>query len=285
MKVGELGTVYRHERGGTLHGMLRVRGFTQDDAHIFCRPDQIKAEVNSVLDLTFDLLGAFGFADFTVNLSTRPEKAVGSDEQWELAENSLKDTLVDRGISFDIEQGGGAFYGPKIDVNIKDAIGRSWQCTTVQFDFNLPERFGLKYIGEDGGQYQPYMVHRALFGSLERFMGILIEHYAGAFPLWLAPVQVVIIPVADRHIDYANVVCDRLRRSNLRVEVDSSSDRMNRKIRTAQINKIPYMFIVGDREIEQDTVSVRRRSGEDLGSMQMEDIMETILTESSSHTI
>ena len=285
MKVGELGTVYRHERGGTLHGMLRVRGFTQDDAHIFCRPDQIKAEVNSVLDLTFDLLGAFGFADFTVNLSTRPEKAVGSDEQWELAENSLKDTLEDRGISFDIEQGGGAFYGPKIDVNIKDAIGRSWQCTTVQFDFNLPERFGLKYIGEDGGQYQPYMVHRALFGSLERFMGILIEHYAGAFPLWLAPVQVVLIPVANRHIDYANVVCDRLRRSNLRVEVDSSSDRMNRKIRTAQINKIPYMFIVGDREIEQETVSVRRRSGEDLGSMQMEDIMETILTESSSHAI
>ena len=285
MKVGELGTVYRHERGGTLHGMLRVRGFTQDDAHIFCRPDQIKAEVNSVLDLTFDLLGAFGFADFTVNLSTRPEKAVGSDEQWELAENSLKDTLEDRGISFDIEQGGGAFYGPKIDVNIKDAIGRSWQCTTVQFDFNLPERFGLKYIGEDGGQYQPYMVHRALFGSLERFMGILIEHYAGAFPLWLAPVQVVLIPVADRHIDYANVVCDRLRRSNLRVEVDSSSDRMNRKIRTAQINKIPYMFIVGDREIEQETVSVRRRSGEDLGSMPIEDIMETILTESSSHAI
>ena len=285
MKVGELGTVYRHERGGTLHGMLRVRGFTQDDAHIFCRPDQIKAEVNSVLDLTFDLLGAFGFADFTVNLSTRPEKAVGSDEQWELAENSLKDTLEDRDISFDIEQGGGAFYGPKIDVNIKDAIGRSWQCTTVQFDFNLPERFGLKYIGEDGSQYQPYMVHRALFGSLERFMGILIEHYAGAFPLWLAPVQVVLIPVADRHIDYANVVCDLFRRSNLRVEVDSSSDRMNRKIRTAQINKIPYMFIVGDREIEEETVSVRRRSGEDLGSMQIEDIMETILTESSSHAI
>ena len=285
MKVGELGTVYRHERGGTLHGMLRVRGFTQDDAHIFCRPDQIKAEVNSVLDLTFDLLGAFGFTDFTVNLSTKPEKAVGSDEQWELAENSLKDTLEDRGISFDVEQGGGAFYGPKIDVNIKDAIGRSWQCTTVQFDFNLPERFGLKYIGEDGGQYQPYMVHRALFGSLERFMGILIEHYAGAFPLWLAPVQVVLIPVADRHIDYANVVCDRLRGSSLRVEVDSSSDRMNRKIRTAQINKIPYMFIVGDREIEEETVSVRRRSGEDLGSMQIEDIMETILTESSSHVI
>ena len=285
MKVGELGTVYRYERGGTLHGMLRVRGFTQDDAHIFCRPDQIKAEVNSVLDLTFDLLGAFGFTDFTVNLSTKPEKAVGSDEQWELAENSLKDTLEDRDISFDIEQGGGAFYGPKIDVNIKDAIGRSWQCTTVQFDFNLPERFGLKYIGEDGSQYQPYMVHRALFGSLERFMGILIEHYAGAFPLWLAPVQVVLIPVADRHIDYANVVCDRLRGSNLRVEVDSSSDRMNRKIRTAQINKIPYMFIVGDREIEEETVSVRRRSGEDLGSMQIEDIMETILTESSSHVI
>jgi len=283
MKVGELGTVYRHERGGTLHGMLRVRGFTQDDAHIFCRPDQIQAEINSVLDLTFDLLGAFGFSDFTVNLSTKPEKAVGSDAQWELAENSLKDTLEEREIPFDIEEGGGAFYGPKIDVNIKDAIGRSWQCTTIQFDFNLPERFGLKYIGQDGSEHQPYMVHRAIFGSLERFMGILIEHYAGAFPMWLAPVQVSLIPIADRHLEYADEVCARLKVANLRSEVNSSNDRMNKKIRTAQINKTPYMFIVGDREIEQETVSVRKRTGEDLGSISIEDIIIKMVDESSSH--
>ena len=182
-----------------------------------------------------------------------------------------------------IEEGGGAFYGPKIDVNIKDAIGRSWQCTTIQFDFNLPERFGLKYIGQDGSEHQPYMVHRALFGSLERFMGILIEHYAGAFPMWLAPVQVALIPIADRHLEYADEVCARLKVANLRSEVNSSNDRMNRKIRTAQINKIPYMFIVGDREIEQETVSVRKRTGEDLGSIPIEDIIIRMVDESSSH--
>ncbi|MED5450634.1 MAG: threonine--tRNA ligase [Chloroflexota bacterium] len=279
MKIGELGTVYRYERGGTLHGMLRVRGFTQDDAHIFCTPDQIEAEIDSVLDLTFDLLEAFGFDDFTMNLSTKPTKAVGSDEQWEVAENSLKKTLDARNLKYEVEEEGGAFYGPKIDVNIRDAIGRSWQCTTVQFDFNLPQRFGLTYIGEDGNSHQPYMVHRAIFGSLERFMGILIEHYGGSFPTWLAPTQVQIIPIADRHIEYGLDLQTKMRDSKIRSEIDTRSERMNSKVRDAQLAKIPYMFIVGDRELESETVGVRMRSGEDLGAVPITDALDRIITE------
>ena len=282
MRIGELGTVYRYERGGTLHGMMRVRGFTQDDAHIFCRPDQIEYEINGVLDLTFYLLEAFGFKDFTLNLSTRPDKAVGSDDQWELAENSLRNTLLSRGLDFDIEEAGGAFYGPKIDVNIKDALGRSWQCTTVQFDFNLPQRFGITYIGEDGNEHQPYMVHRAIFGSLERFMGVLIEHYGGAFPVWLAPLQVKIIPIADRHFDYARKIGNKMDASGLRCEVDLGTDRMNAKIRQGQLQKIPYMVIVGDKEVESDTVSVRSRNGEDVGVVSVNDLVSRIVSESSN---
>ena len=282
MRIGELGTVYRYERGGTLHGMMRVRGFTQDDAHIFCRPDQIENEINGVLDLTFYLLEAFGFKDFTLNLSTRPDKAVGSDDQWELAENSLRNTLLSRGLDFDIEEAGGAFYGPKIDVNIKDALGRSWQCTTVQFDFNLPQRFGITYIGEDGNEHQPYMVHRAIFGSLERFMGVLIEHYGGSFPVWLAPLQVKIIPIADRHFDYARQIGNKMDASGLRCEVDLGTDRMNSKIRQGQLQKIPYMVIVGDNEVESDTVSVRSRNGEDVGVVSVKDLVSRIVSESSS---
>ena len=285
MRVGELGTVYRYERGGTLHGMLRVRGLTQDDAHIFCTPEQIGTEIDGVLDLTFDLLGAFGFEDFTVNLSTRPEKAVGSDQQWEIAEKSLKNTLDSRGLKFELEEGGGAFYGPKIDINIRDAIGRLWQCTTVQFDFNLPERFGLSYIGEDGSEHQPFMVHRAIFGSLERFMGILIEHYGGAFPVWLAPVQATVIPISDRHLEYAQSVQDKLLSAGLRVEVNDGNERMNAKIRGAQLQKIPYMLIVGDREIESETVGVRLRSGDDLGSVGLSDIIERIRGESENKVL
>ena len=284
MRIGELGTVYRYERGGTLHGMLRVRGFTQDDAHIFCRPDQIEDEINDVLDLTFDLLNAFGFEEFTFNLSTRPEKAVGSNQQWDLAEDSLKKTLEDRGLHYEIDEAGGAFYGPKIDVNIRDAIGRPWQCTTIQFDFNLPERFGLSYIGEDGEEHQPYMVHRVIFGSLERFMGILIEHFGGAFPVWLAPVQVKIIPIADRHLEYAGNVSEYLSNAGIRVEVDDGNDRMNAKIRQAQLQKVPYMFVVGDREVESDSVSVRVRSGENLGTVSTTDITARILGEVSSRS-
>ena len=282
MRIGELGSVYRYERGGTLHGMLRVRGMTQDDAHIFCRPDQIEEEVNGVLDLTFHLLGKFDFTDYSVMLSTRPDKAVGSEEEWEVATNSLRSTLESRGMSYEVEEGGGAFYGPKIDIHIRDAIGRLWQCTTVQFDFNLPRRFGLSYIGADGAEHQPYMVHRALFGSMERFMGVLIEHYGGAFPTWLAPVQAAIIPIADRHHDYAEAVRNQLLSAGLRAETDLRNERMGFKIREAQMRKTPYMLIVGDREIDADAVGVRLRSGEDLGALGVGELVNRIAAEAAS---
>ena len=279
MRIGELGSVYRYERGGTLHGMLRVRGMTQDDAHIFCRPDQIEDEVNGVLDLTFHLLDKFDFTDYSVMLSTRPDKAVGSEEEWEVATSSLRSTLEGRGMSYQVEEGGGAFYGPKIDIHIEDAIGRLWQCTTVQFDFNLPRRFGITYIGADGAEHQPYMVHRALFGSMERFMGVLIEHYGGAFPTWLAPVQATIIPIADRHHEYAEGVRARLLEAGLRAETDLRNERMGFKIRDAQMQKSPYMLIVGDREIDANAVGVRLRSGEDLGAVGVGELVDRIAAE------
>ena len=279
MRIGELGTVYRYERGGVVQGLLRVRGMTQDDAHIFCRPDQVADEVNGVLDLTFFLLSSFGFSDYDVMLSTRPEKAVGEDDQWDLATESLRKTLVERGIDYQMDEGGGAFYGPKIDIHIRDAIGRLWQITTVQFDFNLPERFGLTYIGEDGKEHRPYMVHRALLGTMERFMGVLIEHYAGAFPLWMAPVQAVVIPIADRHVEYAQELKARLEASNVRADVDDGSDRMNAKIRNAQLQKIPYMLVIGDREIEAGAAAVRLRSGDDLGAVPVDEIVARITNE------
>ena len=281
MRIGELGSVYRFERGGTLHGMLRVRGMTQDDAHIFCRPDQIEDEVNGVLDLTFHLLKMFEFEDFSVMLSTRPDKAVGSEEEWEVATNSLRSTLEQRGMAYEVEEGGGAFYGPKIDIHIRDAIGRLWQCTTVQFDFNLPRRFGITYVGDDGAEHQPYMVHRALFGSLERFMGVLIEHFGGAFPTWLAPVQATIIPIADRHHEYAENVRSSLADAGLRAESDLRNERMGFKIREAQMRKTPYMLIVGDREIEANAVGVRLRSGEDLGALQLDELIPRITQEAT----
>ena len=276
MRVGELGSVYRYERGGVLHGLLRVRGLTQDDAHIFCRPDQVVDEVNGVLDLDFGLLEAMGFNDFEVMLSTRPEKSVGDSDKWDLATDSLRQTLTERGIPFDVDEGGGAFYGPKIDIHIRDAIGRLWQCTTVQFDFNLPERFGMTYIGEDGQEHQPLMVHRALLGSLERFIGILIEHYGGAFPVWLAPVQAVVIPIADRHVEYADTVLAQLTAAGVRAHTDASNNRMGAKIREAQLQKIPYMLVVGDREADADAAAVRLRSGENLGALPVADIINRI---------
>ena len=276
IRLGELGTVYRYERGGVVQGLLRVRGLTQDDAHIFCRPDQVEDEVNGVLDLTFYLLDAFGFNKYDVMLATKPAKAVGSDEQWELATESLRNTLDHRSIPFNIDDGGGAFYGPKIDVHIQDAIGRRWQITTVQFDFNLPERFGLNYIAEDGEQHQPYMVHRAILGSLERFIGVLIEHYSGSFPVWLSPVQAVIIPIADRHINFAEEISKEFSRSDIRVETDARNERMNARIRDAQLQKIPYMLIVGDREIEAGGAAVRLRNGTDLGTIKTGDIIDLI---------
>ena len=279
LRFAELGTVYRYERSGVLHGLMRVRGFTQDDAHIFCRPDQVEEEVDGVLELTFELLKDFGFADYSISLSTRPEKAVGDPELWDHATDSLRRALEARNLSFDIDEGGGAFYGPKIDIHITDALGRSWQCTTVQFDFNLPERFDLVYQDSEGGRSRPYMVHRAIFGSVERFMGVLIEHYAGAFPLWLAPVQAVVIPIADRHIEYAEVVRTRLAEEGFRVEVDGRSERMNLKIRNAQMQKVPYMLVVGDREQEESAVSVRHREEGDLGGMPMAGVVERLAGE------
>jgi len=275
MRLAELGTVYRYERSGVLHGLMRVRGFTQDDAHIFCRPDQVKAEVERCVDFMQLFFRAFGFQDFHVYLSTRsPEgKYAGSLEDWDMATNVLRDVIRDRDLPHDVDEGGAVFYGPKIDVKLLDTLGREWQCTTIQFDFNLPQRFDITYIGEDGREHRPYMVHRALLGSMERFFGVLIEHYGGAFPLWLAPVQAVIIPIADRHADYAGKLADDLRRSGLRAEVDSRGERMQAKIRDAQLQKAPYMLVVGDREAEAGAAAVRLRSGEDLGAMPVAELI------------
>ena len=276
LRYAEFGTVYRYERSGVLHGLMRVRGFTQDDAHIFCRPDQVESEVLGVLDLTFELLDSFGFTDYDISLSTRPEKFVGEPEMWDHATESLARALDSQGLEYDLDAGGGAFYGPKIDVKIKDALGRSWQCTTVQFDFNLPDRFDLTFQGSDGGQHRPYMVHRAIMGSMERFLGILIEHYGGAFPAWLAPVQAVVIPIADRHLPYADQVRGELAAQGVRVEVDSRKERMNLKVRSAQQQKVPYMLVVGDGEVGQGTVSVRLRSEENLGPVALSDFMDRL---------
>jgi threonyl-tRNA synthetase len=277
LRWAELGTVYRYERSGVLHGLLRVRGFTQDDAHIFCRPDQIEDEVLGCLDLTLHLLRSFGFHEYDIMLSVRDpehkEKYIGDDDMWEMAEGSLVKALERRELSYKREEGEAVFYGPKIDIKIKDALGRAWQCTTIQFDFNLPERFDLTFVGQDGLEHRPYMVHRALLGSMERFFGVLIEHYGGAFPVWLAPVQVEVIPIADRHNEYAHQVAERLREAGLRVEVDDSSERMQAKIRDAQLQKIPYMLVMGDREAEKGTVAVRLRTEEDLGPRPVEEFI------------
>ena len=267
MRYAEEGTVYRYERSGVLHGLMRVRGFTQDDAHHFCRPDQMPAEIDFVLNFCLHILRSFGFTDIHAYLSTRPEKSVGDPERWNAAETALEQSLKRAQIDYDLDEGGGAFYGPKIDLKIKDAIGREWQLSTIQFDFNLPDRFDLTYIGEDGQPHRPYMIHRALLGSLERFFGVLIEFYAGAFPVWLSPVQAVLIPIADRHLDYAKEVADELRKNGLRVKVDDRSERMNAKIRDAQTQKIPYMLVIGDKEVEDRQVALRLRGGENPGPM------------------
>ena len=269
----EYGTVYRYEQSGVLHGLTRVRGFTQDDAHIFCRPDQVEAEIQRALDFSLVVLRKLGLADFTAYLSTRPEKAVGELADWDMATAALRRAIEAAGLPYTLDEGGGAFYGPKIDLKVKDALGREWQLSTIQFDFNLPERFQIEYTGEDGQPHRPYMVHRALLGSVERFFGVLIEHYAGAFPLWLAPVQAVVIPIADRHAAYAQQVAARLGAAGLRVEVDERGERMQAKIREAQLQKVPFMLVVGDKEAEAGAVSVRRRSGEDLKAMPLEAFM------------
>ena len=258
----ELGTVYRYEKSGVVQGLLRVRGFTQDDAHIFCTPDQIEQQVRNVLGFSLRMLKAFGFEQVSAYLATRPEKAVGDPSRWEQATRSLEQALKDEGVAYSVDEGGGAFYGPKIDLKIQDALGREWQLSTIQFDFNLPERFDLTFTGTDGQDHRPYMVHRALLGSLERFFGILVEHYAGAFPLWLAPEQVRVLPVTDAQNDYAARVVADLRRGGFRVTEDLRSERVGNKIRQAQADKLPYMLILGGREAEAGTVSVRSRGGE-----------------------
>ncbi len=276
IRYGELGTVYRYERSGVLHGLMRVRGFTQDDAHIFCRPDQIESEVRKVLDFTFFVLGHFGFTEFELYLSTRPEKSVGELEKWDQATNALESALKGGGFSYKIDPGEGVFYGPKIDLKIRDALGRAWQCSTIQIDFNNPERFGLTYVGEDGKTHQPIMIHRALMGSIERFFGILVEHFAGAFPTWLAPTQIKILPITDKQAEYAGQVRDQLRAAGFRVELDDRNEKVGLKIREAEKGKIPYMLVVGKRESEAHQVSVRKRSDGDLGAMGITDVIELI---------
>jgi len=277
VKFAELGTVYRYERSGVLHGLMRVRGFTQDDAHIFCTQDQVKIEIEKVLDLTFEMLGKFGFKEYDIYMSTMPEKHVGADAAWKLATNALTDALKDKvGDKYCVDPGEGVFYGPKIDIKIKDALGRSWQCTTIQVDFNLPERFDVTYIDDSGQKKQPIMIHRAILGSLERFFGVLVEHYAGAFPLWLSPVQAVVIPIKDTIKDYAAGVKEAVQEKGIRVEIDPRSETLNYKIRDAQTNKIPYMVIVGEKEKEKGLISVRSRSEGDLGQMELGKFIEQI---------
>lgn len=272
LRFAEWGTVYRYERSGVLHGLLRVRGFTQDDAHLFVQPEHMPEEIDRVLGFSLNILRAFGFEDFQAYLSTRnPDKAAGSEEQWEAPTEALRNALERAKVDYQVDEGEATFYGPKIDLKVRDALGREWQLSTIQFDFTLPERFDLVYVGEDGQDHRPYMIHRALLGSMERFMGVLIEHFAGAFPVWLAPVQAVLIPIADRHYEYAHIVADALRDAGLRVEVDQRGERMNAKIRDAQNLKIPYMLVIGDREVESNSISVRLRSEENLGAMSVED--------------
>ena len=278
LRVGELGLVHRHELSGTLHGLMRVRCFTQDDAHIFMLPSQIVEEVQDVIRLADEIYKIFGF-EYAIELSTKPEKAMGSDEDWDMATAKLAEALEGMDIPYKINEGDGAFYGPKIDFHLKDCIGRTWQCGTIQLDFQMPERFDLTYIGPDGEKHRPVTVHRTIFGSIERFLGILIEHYAGAFPTWLAPVQVRLLPIADRHGDYAQQIKERLFADEIRVEVDDRNEKVGFKIREAQAEKIPYMLIVGDKEMEAGNVSLRTREGGDQGSVPVEEFHENILAE------
>ncbi|MCD6319595.1 MAG: threonine--tRNA ligase [Candidatus Desulfofervidaceae bacterium] len=280
LRYFELGTVCRHEKSGVLHGMLRVRQFTQDDAHIFCRPDQLNAEIRGVLDFVEEVLQIFGF-DYEVELSTRPEKSIGSDEIWEHATGALIQALQDKGLKYDICEGEGAFYGPKIDIKLKDALGRKWQCATIQCDFSLPERFVLTYVDSDGERKRPAMVHRVVLGALERFIGVLTEHFAGAFPAWLAPVQVKVLTVTDRSVDYGRKVLTALQEAEFRAEADFRNEKLGYKIREAQLQKIPFMIVIGDKEVETETVTPRRRSGENLGSMKLTEFIELLRKEAT----
>ena len=273
IRYADFGRLHRYERSGVTHGLTRVRTFAQDDAHIFCTPEQIQQEIQQFINMLLESYNHFGFEDIRITLSLRPEKRVGSDDMWDKAENALENVLSSIGLEYEKAVGEGAFYGPKIDFFVPDALGREWQLGTVQLDFALPERFDLEYIAEDGAPRRPVMIHRAMLGAVERFMGVLIEHFAGAFPFWLSPIQAVVIPIADRHLEYANHVSQRLKKVGIRVEVDVRSERMNAKIRDAQMNKVPFMIIIGDREIESDSVSLRLRTGEDLGQQSIDSLI------------
>lgn len=279
IKYAEMGTVYRYEKSGALHGLMRVRGFTQDDAHIICMPEQLDDEVSATLDFSLAMLRAFGFEHFQIYLSTMPEKAVGTPEDWDKASAALRKALEKAEIDYEIDEGGGAFYGPKIDIKIKDALNRSWQCSTIQFDFNLPTRFGMEYIGADNEPHQPYMIHRALLGSLERFFGTLIEYHAGNFPLWLCPVQVKILPISEKFEAYGKTVIARLKKAGIRAEMDISNEKIGYKIREAEMQKIPFMFIVGQQEAESNQVSVRRHTKGTLGAFSVDHMIDEILSE------
>jgi threonyl-tRNA synthetase len=282
IRYAELGTVYRYERSGVLHGLLRVRGFTQDDAHIFCREDQIEEEILRVLDFTIFVLKTFGFDSYDIYLSTRPEKYVGSEKNWEISTNALKMALESKGLKYMVDPGEGVFYGPKIDIKVKDSLGRSWQCSTIQVDFNNPERFDITYRGTDGREHRPIMIHRALMGSLERFFGVLIEHYAGAFPLWLSPVQVSVLTIAERHDAYAEKLISGLSRNGVRVELDTDSEKIGNKIRKSSVRKIPYSVIIGDKEVEDDRITVRRRNGENIGPFTFDELISFLSEEINS---
>ncbi len=279
LRYAELGTVYRFERSGVLHGLMRVRGFTQDDAHIYCRPDQLTDEIQQVLKFTFFILNTFGFKEYQVFLSTRPEKYVGTIENWDNATDALRRALENNKIAYKVDPGEGVFYGPKIDIKIRDVLGRMWQCSTIQVDFNLPEKFDIKYIGEDGESHRPITIHRALMGSIERFFGILIEHYGGAFPVWLTPTQVKLLPIADRHFAYAEKIHAELQKNDFRAELDLRNEKIGFKIREAEIQKIPYMVIIGDKELEAGNLSVRRKGEGDLGSLTLEGMITRIRNE------
>ena len=276
LRFFELGTVHRHERSGVLHGLLRAREFTQDDAHIFCRSDQLHEEIREILHFVQEMMELFGFS-YEVEVSTRPEKYIGSDEDWERATRSLVEVLEQEGLPYQVNEGEGAFYGPKIDIKLKDALGRKWQCATIQCDFSLPERFSLEYVGSDGERHRPVMIHRVIFGAMERFIGVLVEHFAGAFPLWLSPVQVKVLTITDRHIPYGERVLEELLSRDIRAEGDFRNEKLGYKVREAQLEKIPYMLVVGDKEVEAGTVTPRERSGKNLGAMKLEEFIEMIL--------
>ena len=275
LRYFELGTVHRHEKSGVLHGLLRVRQFTQDDAHILCMPGQLNDEIKSIIDFIIEVMGIFGF-EFEMEISTRPQKSIGTDEDWERATGALMKALEEKGFRYQICEGEGAFYGPKIDVKLKDALDRRWQCATIQCDFTLPERFDLTYVGADGARHRPVMVHRVILGAIERFLGVLIEHYAGAFPVWLAPLQAMIVTVTDAQIDFAREVCRQLQSRSVRVEVDMRSEKLGYKIREAQMQKIPYMLVIGNKEVEQGAIAPRKRDGTQLSLMSPEQFAELV---------